>query len=291
MNEAKLIISVALNCEARPLIQYYRLQRLKNASRFELFANQDNSINLIVSGIGKIKSAIATIYAYAISGANPHSCFLNLGIAGGKETPIGSLYLIHKLIDEASQQNFYPSQFLSHDLPTASLITFDQVQNHYSMQHLVDMEASGFYQAALQCVAQEHIQIIKIISDHSIETRERINAQYVQALISDKLTVLQTQINALLMLSKQEASIYQVPDYYIACQQRWHFTTYQAHQLKHLLHRWQVLQPDINILERFQIVRSANQLLKSLEEINEAGLTCNKYFECSRVWRESIESV
>ena len=48
-------------------------------------------------------------YTQAIYLSDPNPILLNIGIAGHKENPIGSLYLIDKITDVDSERRYYPA--------------------------------------------------------------------------------------------------------------------------------------------------------------------------------------
>ena len=164
-----ILIVTALNSEARPLIDHFELKKNPDSKRLDLFEN--DKIKLIVSGIGKIRSATAVSYLLT-KNIGFHSVVVNIGISGSinKKRPIGELCYIHKIVDHATGREFFPENFLVHDFPEASVETFDKPvegnENESIAVDLVDMEASGFYQAASMFVETQCIYCLKIVSDH-----------------------------------------------------------------------------------------------------------------------------
>ena len=61
-NKPGVTIQVALPCEARPIIDHYRLKR-QDSSVFAKYQNADASLALIVSGVGKLNAATALAYS------------------------------------------------------------------------------------------------------------------------------------------------------------------------------------------------------------------------------------
>src|SRR5690554_1763627 len=108
-----ILIITALMIEAAPLIEHFRLRRDMSIHEFPVYRNAD--IALIVSGVGKVRSAIAATYLLSIcntkynkdiENVNDDSCIkdhtlVNIGFCGASETQyeIGSLILINKVID------------------------------------------------------------------------------------------------------------------------------------------------------------------------------------------------
>ena len=53
---------VATNAEARPLIDLFKLKKIKDLKQAFIYANQN--ISLIISGIGKVNAAIGVTQTY-----------------------------------------------------------------------------------------------------------------------------------------------------------------------------------------------------------------------------------
>jgi hypothetical protein len=69
--------------EANALIDYFRLKKLYEPSKFQIFAG--DKILLIVSGEGILQAAIATTFALTKFGASDRCIALNIGICGANE--------------------------------------------------------------------------------------------------------------------------------------------------------------------------------------------------------------
>lgn len=260
-SKAKLNIIVALPCEARLLLDIYHLSLIENSSNLQLFSNKDRSIHLIVSGIGKVFTAAAVGYLHALTGANAHTCYLNIGIAGGLQKSIGSIYLVHKIIDAANNKIFYPTPILPGFLSHSAMMTVDQIQSQYPQQQLLDMEASGFFSAATCFVTQEQVQILKIISDNSPESMQNIRPATVISLFEKQQENIQRVVDYLLNLSACEFDQQLNLIHFQEFLGRWHFTNYQQHELRELLRRWQVNKPEINPLTLCQLEGNAQSVL------------------------------
>ena len=71
MNKKNLRLVIALNIEATKIIELYKLK--KNSSYqniFTIYSNLDLNIWLVVSGIGNVNTAAATMYLYQTSPKN-----------------------------------------------------------------------------------------------------------------------------------------------------------------------------------------------------------------------------
>ena len=150
----KAIVS-AFYKEVAPIIKHYKLK--KQNTPFEVFKN--NEIIVIISGIGKLNSAIATTYLLNNYKIN---FIINFGIAGSATKQIGELFLINKI-----NSNLYPDILYSHNFNETYIECFDEIKTDGNL-NLVDMESEGFFKAATKFLALENIFLIKIVSDNLI---------------------------------------------------------------------------------------------------------------------------
>jgi nucleoside phosphorylase len=150
-------IVTALQSEAQPIIEFLNLSK-KEDKNFPIFTNQNTT--LIVSGIGKINSAIAVTYM------NPLNKIINIGICGSPSHKIGDIYSIKKIIDKSSQKVIH----LNQNGETLTCVDMPQNNPNKFKNTLVDMESFGFLQAARKFVNKENILLYKIVSDKISDT-------------------------------------------------------------------------------------------------------------------------
>lgn len=74
-----IFVSIAMMPEARPIIDRFNLKMSKGENRFRIYENE--SIKLIVTGVGATNAMIATVYLLTRYGAKKTDCLINLGIA------------------------------------------------------------------------------------------------------------------------------------------------------------------------------------------------------------------
>lgn len=165
---AKVIIT-AIHEEARPLIEKFGLKKDPHSQRIPVYRHSDTC--LVVSGTGKVKSAIATTYALANVESPENTLAINFGLCGCSDTnrPLGELVFINKITDAATRRDFYPEIILKHNLREASLTTFDNpvLKGRETVcSDMVDMEASGFFSSATAFIPLENVYCLKLISDH-----------------------------------------------------------------------------------------------------------------------------
>jgi len=185
MKSALLITS--LMCEASPLIDAWGLKLSREGDvgdRFQLF--RSNNLYLGISGIGKLRSAVATS-ALITHLLHHHESLVavNVGLAGAPAdlAPRGTLALIHKVRDVSSHSRMYPDVLLKHPALECALDTYDHpVTTPPTNAALVDMECSGFMQAATTLLPPSAVAALKIVSDHCDGTR--ITPQEASALVA-----------------------------------------------------------------------------------------------------------
>ena len=104
---------VALEAEAEPIIQDYGLKRIHYINLFKVYRNNSGNHWLIISGIGCINAAAASIFLYQYSNANKSSFWFNIGIAGYFKGPAGEIFLVDKILDEVTCQTHFPRSALT----------------------------------------------------------------------------------------------------------------------------------------------------------------------------------
>lgn len=165
-----IYIVTALYHEASPFIKYYDLKKNPRFAKNDVFENAE--IRLIITGTGKIQSAIGI--TSVISQFNDADKVVNVGICGAVEPYInvGDLFLAHEIKDFTSKKRYYPDILFDYDVRGVAVTTFDKPlvagenTGNPNRLEIVDMEASGFYEAAIRFVSPDKIQLLKIVSDH-----------------------------------------------------------------------------------------------------------------------------
>lgn len=171
-----LYIVVALHCEAKPLIREFELKRDNSARFFEIYKRNDKM--MVISGIGKMKSAIATAHILSMVEPENNTAVVNIGTCGSviDKLSIGTPVLVNKIRDAETGKEYYPDMVLPHiSIEQGSLETHNRIITHEDMRQMhnkngayseyIDMEASGFFQAAERFVGPHQIYVVKVISD------------------------------------------------------------------------------------------------------------------------------
>lgn len=254
-------IFVALACEAKPLIQAWRLKKQLQKSPFPIYSNSE--IVLVVSGIGKI--AMAASVAYTMAKFNPLTSpiLLNIGVAGHRSQGLGNSFLVEKISDTETQRRFYPQFIVDVPGPTLPLITSSKADATYTDDNLHDMEASAFYEIAVKFSSSELIHCLKVVSDNAESPLHNINedlvAAWVEACLSkvEDLLSLLTKLRKLLPISGDELRTQLLEKY--------HFTAANALRLEVLLNRWQLTAGDTKLNVSEAKALNAAELLAWLE--------------------------
>lgn len=191
----KFIIT-ALHVEARPLIQHFGLKKDPASKRLSVYRKDD--LCLAVSGTGKVKSATATAWLLGRYGVDEGSIMLNFGFCGATDPAMatGELLVINKITDAATGRSFYPEMLLKAGLPERMVVTYDAMVTQENAPDagdaVVDMEASGFFQAAVGFLPVSRILCLKLVSDH-LEGKH-LHKEKMSALIESKLPQLEAII-------------------------------------------------------------------------------------------------
>lgn len=173
-----ICITVALSWEAQPLIEYYNLSSIESP-HFRIYGNEQ--MRLIISGVGKLRSAIATTYILSHIEDIDNCAAVNVGLCGAydQDYAVGTPILINKVKDMDTGYEYFPDILFSHDTVEGALETHrkvvsrgDNFKLHEQLEgQFVDMEAAGFFEAASVFLPPHRISCIKVVSDHLGGTR------------------------------------------------------------------------------------------------------------------------
>jgi adenosylhomocysteine nucleosidase len=233
----KIFIYTALTCEAKPIIDFFHLKKDLSIQSFAVYSNRD--ICLTVTGVGKTAMAAGIAYSQALFSPSIHPILLNIGIAGHKYHPIGSLFLIDKITDSDTDRRYYPPLVFTPPCPTHSLQTVSKPHLAYPSQQLCDMEASAFYETAARFSTSELIQCLKIVSDNELSPIHTIQASQVSALIAAHVPNISSILTTLAKLA-DSLSVLEFKEFDHLLN-RYHFTVNEQLQLKKLLSRWHLV--------------------------------------------------
>ncbi len=195
-----LIWVSALHCEAKPVIDFYRLKKSHDDNAFDYYRGDDMAC--IVSGTGKVASAAACAWIASRNQQAASIAWINLGIAGAAEHEIGALFSINQVIDGDDEKRYYPAPATAAELAGSACMTLSQASENYSEEYLFDMEASGFMYSCLRFSTAELIKSFKIVSDNRT-TKIGKDRQQVSDLVQQHIALLDQQAQHLRALNEE----------------------------------------------------------------------------------------
>lgn len=178
---------VALPPEAKPINQHLGLVR-DNYDQYPLYRN--GHISLVISGYGIQNAAAATAWLHQINELRADDIWINLGIAGHHSHAVGEAFLAHSIEDVVTGDSWAIETGTKLTHPTETVYTVAKPDTSYGLDGLVEMEATGFYRAALKCTTPDRIYCLKIVSDNSNNSTDNINGKMVSQLIREHLDML-----------------------------------------------------------------------------------------------------
>lgn len=200
-----IYIFSAFYAEAKNIIDHYGLKKEKSPEtvRFDVFAN--DSIRLVITGVGEINAAAAVSNIGGAYGISPDDEILNVGCGAGfsNETCLGSIFLGNKLTEQMTGRTFYPDMLMKTNLMECEIVTVTRVLNEGSDSVVYDMEAAAVYQAAALFVGPHRMHFIKLVSDAG----ERIDQSKITELFALQEEKICGYIDMLLSVGGNKASI------------------------------------------------------------------------------------
>ncbi len=188
---------VALQSEARPFIDYFRLQRHDHTRGQSVYLR--DHLRLVVTGIGKHAARRACEYLHALGGSSLHG-WLNVGIAGHRDLAVGTGVRATRIIDDANGDVWHPSPLVPIPGIAKTICTLDAPESDYPLDQVYDMEASAYFGVAAGFGAGALVQCYKIIADNRISGIGAINPPMVTALLEKHVAAV---ANATALLTDQ----------------------------------------------------------------------------------------
>ncbi|MGD2170639.1 MAG: hypothetical protein PVI79_13660 [Gammaproteobacteria bacterium] len=261
-----LIWVAALHCEAKPVIDYYRLRKSADDRAFDIYRGDETIC--IVSGPGKLASASACSWVAADCAEHTALAWFNLGIAGTAEHEIGSAFRLHKVVDADSGNRYYPVAAATTEFTGGECLTLGRPSYDYREDCLFDMEASGFMHAALYFSSAELVRAVKVISDN--RRRQCGNdRQQVSDLIHGHIREIAGEAEALAGVARAQASLEAPSESWRRLLGLAHFSQTQKNRLRVL---WRYLcSRDFDseqLLGSLATKSSAGSIIETLERIS-----------------------
>ena len=163
-----ITICTATHIEAEPFIKSFNLKKDLSEFKFQIFLS--HNIRLIITGVGKIKAAIALTYLFTKYKPSYSDILINIGLCGcrNKNYDIGDIFLCNKIIDHDTNRTYFTDILFKHIFKETSIETCSCIsdRNTCLQGEIADMESSGIYESALTFIQPHEIFFIKIVSDY-----------------------------------------------------------------------------------------------------------------------------
>ncbi len=235
--QVRICYVVALPAEARPLLEAEKWTQIA-VRPFRIYRTEHKA--MIISGIGRIRAAAATAYLGGRVAAK-NIPWINFGIAGHMDAPVGKGFSVSKITDRQERKNYYPLRIATKN--TSVLSCFDLPQKEYPPNTLADMESAGFFPTASLFTYHELIHLYKVVSDN---TRHAFQAEKVCSLVGEHLESL-NEIGRIAgglaerHLTQGNQMEQEVADWLDRAAEIWHIGFTERHALADVLRQWFVL--------------------------------------------------
>ena len=174
------------HCEAKPIIKIYNMKRNMGCRYFEYFESEN--ARLIISGNRKINAAAAIVYMLSQSSIKNCDIAVNFSFGGSFKRNTGDLILGDKIIDMDAAKTFYPDVLVKNEFIEGIVETYSIPPVQETSADAIDMEASGFFEAASKFLSPNQIQVIKLITSKGVkktgDNYEDFNVDNVNKIIS-----------------------------------------------------------------------------------------------------------
>lgn len=263
--DLKICWVIALEPEAKPLIDLFDLHPLSNNLNFPVYINPKSGHALVISGIGSSKAAAAATYLKMLFNVQRYVAWINIGIAGFYEEPIGQLFQAIKVYDTARKTSYFPGFRLSKIVKSQTLHTVAQPETKYSEAVLFDMEASGFCEIASMFSCNELVFVLKIVSDTPKSPMSLVSREAITQLIYQNKNKLREIISRIETLVNDEKKRLHVPEEVYQYFERYHFTQSNRYRFLQAYKKWKSAFPDGKLARTLAAGNSASELISNLE--------------------------
>ncbi len=268
-----IYIAVALGVEAKPIIKYFNLKRDNSIKKLQVFKN--DRIVLIITGVGSLKSAIATTYILSQMKISEKDIFLNIGICGAKRDryKVGDTVLCNKITNSELKRSYYPDMLFKHPFKEGGLESFNfpVYSQERVKEDLVDMEGAGIFEASTYFFQSYQVNFLKIVSDYLdgiVEEKE------VENLLNNALPQVDSWLIERERFQVEEDITFSLTEEkrVVELMEKARFTTTMENELRNLLIYYKLCGKDIeNILVKYKDIeiKDKRDSKKILDEIKE----------------------
>jgi hypothetical protein len=263
--ELKFFWVVALRPEANALIKKFNLKSFSNHLNFPIYINRKNGHALVISGVGSIKSAVATMYLNNTFNPGQSVAWINIGIAGHFQGPVGTLFQAIKVVNNDNGKSFFPGLRFSKLAKAAELYTVSSPENEFTLPVLYDMEAAGFCEIAPSLSCNELTFVLKIVSDTSEQSQSLITKKMIADLFKKNSAMIDNLLQAVVKIVDRERARLEDPIEMDGIMCSLHFTETNRLRFRKIYKKWWCLFPNKSLVDRAQKASSAHDLMQSME--------------------------
>ena len=263
--ELKFFWVVALRPEANALIKKFNLKSFSNHLNFPIYINRKNGHALVISGVGSIKSAVATMYLNNTFNPGQFVAWINIGIAGHFQGPVGTLFQAIKVVNNDNGKSFFPGLRFSKLVKAAELYTVSSSENEFALPVLYDMEAAGFCEIAPSLSCNELTFVLKIVSDTSEQSQSLVTKKMIADLFKKNSAMIDNLLQAVAEIVDRERARLGDPIEMDGIMCSLHFTETNRLRFRKIYKKWWCLFPNKSLVERAQKASSAHELMQSME--------------------------
>ena len=263
--ELKFFWVVALRPEANALIKKFNLKSFSNHLNFPIYINRKNGHALVISGVGSIKSAVATMYLNNTFNPGQSVAWINIGIAGHFQGPVGTLFQAIKVVNNDNGKSFFPGLRFSKLAKATELYTVSSPENEFTLPVLYDMEAAGFCEIAPSLSCNELTFVLKIVSDTSEQSQSLVTKKMIADLFKKNSAMIDNLLQAVVKIVDRERARLEDPIEMDGIMCSLHFTETNRLRFRKIYKKWWCLFPNKSLVDRAQKASSAHDLMQSME--------------------------
>ena len=264
-HELKFFWVVALRAEAHVLIKKFHLKNFSNFSKLPIYINRENGHALVISGVGSIKSAIATMYLNNTFKPGQFVAWINIGIAGHFQGPVGTLFQAIKVVNTDNGKFFFPGLRFSKLAKAAELYTVSSPESEFSLPVLYDMEAAGFCEIAPRLSCNELTFVLKIVSDTSEHSQSLVTKKMIADLFEKNSSIIDNLLQAIAKIVAQEKVRLGAAVEMDEIMSSFHFTETNRFRFRKVYKKWWCLFPEKSLVDTAQKASSARDLMQRME--------------------------
>ena len=275
MTSESVLVSlvVALPAEAGPLKEVFQLKPLRAMNNV---FQSDQGVRLLVTGVGRknVNHSFAILARTESGRESPlfSPAWLNIGIAGHRDLPVGEVMIANKISCALSAQSSFPTPVLS-GRNFGEVVTVDEPELAYPQNAAYDMEAHTFWDMALNFGMLDLIQCCKLVSDNPHDRVEKITAALIAEIFHAASYEIRQQVDLLRNLAHEQQQLISDPAPYLKIAGRMHMNVNQALQIRRLCQRFVTLNRESELEKLlaagYQSARDLTQVLR--ESLQSAG--------------------